>query len=143
MIPITYPEVIRVEVIATQPIPADIRSIRHIQVNEDITLNEVTYLVKINLTNQPPITSRGLDVYVDDYHISRYSSFPGGIYFKIFNPRFFEEYAGKRILFSADGVTMYDSGYQLPASAENVPGGFADSVVRSTTLPTQEQVLNQ
>lgn len=142
MIPITYPEITRVEVVATQPVPADIRSIQYIQSNEHITLNEVTYLVKINLSHPPLITSRSLSIYIDDYQIRRYSSFPGGIYFKIFNPRFLEEHAGEKILFSIDGVTMHDSGYQLPSSAENVPEG-ADTAVRSTILPTQEQVLNQ
>lgn len=142
MIPITYPEVTRVEVIATQPVPADIRSIQYIQANEHITLNEVTYLVKINLSHPPVITSRSLSIYVDDYRIRQYSSFPGGIYFKIFNPRFLEEHAGKKILFSSDGVTMHDSGYQLPSSAGNVLEG-ADAAVQSITLPTQEQVLSQ
>lgn len=142
MIAISYPEVTRVEVIATQPVPADIRSIQYIQANEQVALNEVTYLVKINLSHPPSITSRGLNIYIDNYQVHRYSSFPGGIYFKIFNPRVLEEYAGKKILFSIDGVTMHDSGHQLPASAENVSQG-ADRAVQFTTLPTQEQVLNR
>lgn len=142
MIPFTYPEVTRVEVLATQPIPADIRSIQYLQANGNTALIEVTYLVKINLSRAPVVTSRGLGLYVDGYRIRRYSAFPGGIYFKIFDPRFFEEYAGKKIFFSADGVTMHDSGYQLPARAENVPAG-ANSALESTTLPTQEQVLNR
>jgi uncharacterized protein YqkB len=138
MMPIVYPEVVRVEIIATQPIPADIRSIQHIQLSDTITLNEVTYIVKINLSSQPPITSRNLDIYVGSYKVTRYSSFLGGLYFKVFNPKFFQDHVGQKILFSVDGVSMHDSGHLLVTNND-----VTSMVLPTQTLPTQEQILGQ
>lgn len=141
MVNITYPEVANLQVIATAPKPADLRNIEFMQAAENTTLDRVTYIVKINLSNKLPITSRGFSIYLDDYRISKYSEFPGGIYFKVYNPRFFEEHAGKKLLFSTAGMTLHDSGYQLPSGAENTRNSFV--VDNLNALPTQEEVLRQ
>jgi hypothetical protein len=139
MINITYPEVTNLQVVATQPKSADLRNIEFMQATENTTLDRITYIVKINLSNKPQVTSRGFSIYLGDYRINKYSEFPGGIYFKVYNPRFFAEHTGKKLLFSTSGMTFHDSGYQLPSRAENARESFM--IENLNALPTQEEVL--
>lgn len=136
----TYPDVSNVEVVATQPKPADVRSMQYIQSTENVSFDNVTYVVKIYLNNRLPAMSLGMGMYLDDYYVREYSGFNGGIYLKVNNPRFFEEHAGKQIRFSVDGETFYDTGIRLPNLAESGRRGLAAAEVEA--LPTQEEVLN-
>jgi hypothetical protein len=136
----TYPQVSNIEVVSTQPKPVDIRSIEYIRATENTTLDNVTYVVKINLMSKLPATSFGVQLYLDDYYVREYSGFKNGIYFKINNPHFFSEHVGKQIRFSLDGgETFHDTGIRLP--------NLTDSERRSLTpadieaLPTQDEVL--
>jgi hypothetical protein len=128
-----------VEVIATQPKPADMRSIEYIQSTENTTFDNITYIVKINLTSKLPSTSLGVRVYLDDYYVQKYSGFKNGIYFKVNNPHFLSEHAGKQIRFSMDGITFNDTGIRLPNLTGGSPRGFTTTAIDA--LPTQEEVL--
>lgn len=136
----TYPDVSNIEVVATQPKPADFRSIQYIQSTENTTFDNVTYVVKIYLQNKLPAMSFGVQMYLDDYCVREYSGFKGGIYLKVNNPRFFAEHAGKQIRFSVDGETFYDTGIRLPNLAEGGRRGLTNAEVEA--LPTQEEALN-
>lgn len=141
MFNIPYPEITNVEVIPTQPKPADVRSIEYIQTTNNITLDNVTYIVKISLKNPLPVTSQGFTLFLDNYRVSKYFQFPGGIYFKVYDPNFLTERAGNKLLFSIPGVGVRDTGYQLPDNSTSLVETIG---TRSTSiLPTQEEVLSR
>jgi hypothetical protein len=81
MISITYPQVANVEIVATQSQPADSEKISYLRTT-NAALDDVTYIVKVNLRAPMPVTSLGFTLYVGDYPVNKYFAFPGGIYFK-------------------------------------------------------------
>jgi hypothetical protein len=136
----TYPQVSNIEVVSTQPKPADLRSIEYIRATENTTLDNVTYVVKINLMSKLPATSFGVQLYLDNYYVREYSGFKNGIYLKINNPHFFSEHAGKEIRFSLDGgETFHNTGIRLPNLTDSEGRSLTPADLRS--LPTQEEVL--
>lgn len=137
MIPITYPQVANVEVVATQSQPADSEKVAYLQTTNAV-LNDVTYIVKVNLSTPMPITSAGFALYVGDYRVNKYSAFPGGIYFKVYDPNFFVEHGGEPVKFSVAGTAAQETGSRLPMQTG------ADAAARDlqpTELPTQAQIL--
>lgn len=134
-----YPEVSAVEIVATQPTEADLRSIENMRLTEDSQIRNVTYIIKLDLENIPEISSLGFNVYVGEFRVRKYSGCRGGIYFKIYDPLFFSEHAGQNIRFSIDGITFQDSGQRLPEVDDMSSRSLADSDLGS--LPTQKQVL--
>jgi hypothetical protein len=143
MIPMNYPQVAHVEVVPTQPQAADSRTIDHIRMSENILLDNVTYIVKINLSSPLPVTSAGFNLYVGNYRVSRYFEFPGGIYFKVFNPQFLVEHGGEPIRFSVGEAAAQDTGSRLPEQQVE-PALDLDAAERRSApapLPTQEQLF--
>jgi hypothetical protein len=139
MISIDYPQVANVEVVATQSQPSDSEKVAHLKVaNNNADLKDVTYIVKVNLIAPMPITSMGFTLYVGDYRVNKYAAFPGGIYFKVYDPNFFVEHGGAPIRFSVGGMAAQETGARLPLQSG------ADAVTRglqAPELPTQEQML--
>jgi hypothetical protein len=139
MIPITYPQVANVEVVATQSQPADTEKIAFLKTT-NAALNDVTYIVKVNLSAPLPVTSAGFTLYVGDYQVRKYSAFPGGIYFKVYDPNFFVDHGGEPLKFSVLGMAAQETGSRLPT----LPGADAAAtrgLQQSSELPTQEQIL--
>jgi hypothetical protein len=141
MIFIPHPQVVQVEVVATQPQAADTRTIEHLRTTSNADLEDVAYIVKIDLSEPLPATSAGVALYVGDYRINRYYAFPGGIYFKVYDPNFFAEHGGDAIQFSVAGTAMQDSGYRLPDRPDNLPTEVSRRGLTVSELPTQEAVL--
>lgn len=140
MLNLTYPDVSNIEVVSIQPKPADMRSIEYIQSTENTTFDRVSYIVKIDLISKLPVTSLGFQLYIDNYYVREYSGFKNGLYFKVNNPRFFSEHAGKEICFSLDGgETFHNTGVLLPNLAGGGQRGLRAADIKA--LPTQEEVL--
>ena len=140
MLDFTYPNVSNIELVSTQPKPADLRSIEYIQTSENTTLAPISYIVKINLSSQLPATSLGFQLYVGNEQVQKYSGFKNGLYFKVNNPRFFSVFAGKEIRFSLDrGEAFHNTGVLLPSLAGD--GRRSSSPANLENLPTQEEVL--
>jgi hypothetical protein len=139
MMPITYPQVTNVEVVATQSQPADSEKIAHLRSTTNNTaLADVTYVVKVDLREPMPATSMGYTLLVGDYPINKYASFTGGIYFKVYDPNFFAEHGGESIKFSVGGMAAHETGARLPIQ----PTAAATlRTTESSELPTQEQIL--
>jgi hypothetical protein len=140
-----FPTVATVEVIPTQPKPADLKNIEHIAATEGVSLDQVAYVVKITFESMPPVSSQGIELYLDDYRVRKYWGFQGGIYFKVYNPRFFAKHGGKQIRFCLAGEQCQDTGFRLPRtegrrSARAVPKKEA-AIRTSISLPSQEEVL--
>jgi len=140
-----FPSVASVEVIPTQPKPADVRNIEHIAATEKVSLGSVAYVVKINLERSLPATSLGFELYLDDYRVRKYWAFKGGIYFKVYNPRFFAKHGGKQLRFCLAGKDCRDTGVRLPPTTPLAPASDKARAATAATssLPTQDEVLNQ
>lgn len=134
-----YPTVSTVEVVATQPTAADVRNIENLRLTAESQIDNVAYIVKLDLDNIPEISSLGFNIYVGEFRIRKYSGCRGGIYFKVYDPQFFSEYGGQNIRFSIDGITFQDSGQRLPEVGDRSSLLRTDSELSS--LPSQEEVL--
>lgn len=135
------PKVTEVEVVGTQPKPVDLRSIEFIANNANITIDPVTYIVKIALEDSRATwTGLGFSLYVGDQRIDKFAGYKDGIYFKVNDPRFFEEHGGKEIRLSLDEGSFFNTGKMLPHTPT---AGIGENVafIAPTTLPTQEEVL--
>ena len=134
MAPKTLPDVTGVDVVGTQPKLADLQRINFLNDGVADTADGVTYVVRIKLDDTGlALTGQSFILYVGDERVEKYAGYPGGVYFKVYSPRFFEQHGGKEIRLSLDGETFHDTGQVLPSS----PEAFADR----DALPTQEEVL--
>ena len=136
-----YPKIVSVDVIPSRPKPADVRKIHFIQAQEKLSLEEVALIVRIRLKSMPPATSQGFELYLGDYRVSKYWAFQGGIYFKVYNPRFLKKHGGKQIRFAIEGDRFYDTGLRLPKKAKAIRPAPAKD--RTQALPSEEDVLNE
>jgi hypothetical protein len=134
MPPSNAPQATAVEIVPVQPTDADRATISHVSAQEKKSLAPVTYLVKVLLEKLPPATATGWALYVGDHRIPKYRDFRGGIFFKVFDPQFFQDHQGQPFRFSANSRDFVDTGLKLPAPA---PAATA----ASSALPRQEDVL--
>jgi hypothetical protein len=137
MQPATPPDVIDVEIVPAQPTDADSRAIAHLSSSGSKSLAPVTYLVKLRFQSMPEATSHGWALYVNDFRIPKYWEYRSGIYFKVFDPQFFQDHQGEPIRFSLNGADFIDTGLKLAAP----DSGVQRSMTPSTKLPAQEDVL--
>jgi hypothetical protein len=136
------PKVTDVAVVGTQPKPADLRRMEFIASNENVTIPPVTYVVKIALEDSQDMSSgQGVDLYVGEERIEKYSGYKGGIYFKVNDPRFFEQHKGKEIRLSFDNGTFFNTGKVLPMAPTADTADTTALQAAPATLPTQEEVL--
>jgi hypothetical protein len=125
------PKIAAVEVVPAQPSEADRAAIAHMGLKEP----KAVYVVKVQLKAKPPVTSMAWALYVGDERISKYWEYKDGIYFVVFDPRFFVTHKGKRLRFSQNDTDFFDTGVDL-APAPSV----AES--KEIRLPLQADVLN-
>jgi len=134
----TPPQVVAIEVVAAQPTDADSAALAHLSSSGSKSLLPVTYLVKLRFESIPEPTSHGWALYVNDFRIPKYWQYKEGIYFKVFDPQFFQNYQGQPIRLSPNGTDFIDTGLRL-----TVPDSLVQSsVTTSTSLPNQDDVLN-
>ena len=133
------PKVTSVEVVATQPVEADRGPIAHLAASKAgaAPAEDVAYVVKIAFEEMPPITSQGWALYVKDERIPKYWEYTGGIYFKVFDPKFLADHEGDPLRFSIDGQTFVDTGKKLTSKKANTGAGAAPAA----KLPLQADVL--
>ena len=139
MAPKTLPNVTGVDVVGTQPKPADLQRMSFLNDGATDAEGGVTYVVKIKLDDaELALTGQGFSLYVGDEPVEKYAGYPGGVYFKVYSPSYFERHGGKEIRLSVDGETFHDTGQVLPSSPA------ADALASPDdrdALPTQEEVL--
>lgn len=123
----------KVEIIPTITLEEDIENIKFINSIESEIVQETTYVVKIWLDDILPFSSLSVDLYLNDYKVRKYFEFDRGIYFKVFNPRFFEKHSDKKIYFIIGNSEIVETDWRLP-SFENefknniVPGDLQSLV---------------
>jgi hypothetical protein len=137
MSPSAPPKAVAIEVVATQPTEADREVIAHLKARDNKGIPEVAYLVKIRFETAPVATSQGWALYVNDQRIPKYWGYKDGIYFKVFDPQFFDDHHGEPLRFSLDGTELVDTGLKLEK-----PKATARKTVREgAKLPSQTKAL--
>lgn len=131
------PKAVAVEVVPAQPTEADSAAIAHLSARASKSLPGATYLVKVRLETVPQPTSQGWALYVNDFRIPKYWEYKDGIYFKVFDPQFFQDHRGQRLRFSQNGIDFVDTGLKLTAA----PSAALMSAKKPTKLPHQDDVL--
>ena len=148
------PKITAIEVVAAQPTEADSAAIAHLSTQTNRALPQLVYVVKVELSAKPPVTSMAWALYVNDVLIPKYWEYKDGIYFTVIDPQFFADHKGKRLRFSQNGVDFYDTGIKLPgAPAPAAPSRSKGTAAKSkgtktkaaktrpTRLPTQDEIL--
>lgn len=138
MAPTPLPNVTGVDVVGTRPKPADLQRMNFLNAGAADAAGGVTYIVRVRLDDAGlALTGHGFLIYVGDQPVEKYAGYPGGVYFKVYTPSFFEQHGGKELRLSVDGETFHDTGQVLPSS----PDADAASPQDRDALPTQEEVL--
>ena len=78
---------------------------------------------------------RGWALYVDDFRIPKYWGYKEGVFFKIFEPQFFQDHRDQSLRFSLNGVDFVDTGLKLS------PHVKTEAEINLWQLPSQEEVL--
>jgi hypothetical protein len=137
MLPSTPPKAVGVEVVAAEPTEADGAAIAHLSARHSKSLPGVTYLVKVRLDVKPQAASHGWALYVKDFRIPKYWEYDDGIYFKVFDPQFFQDHKGEALRFSLNGTDFVDTGVKLAAP----PTATERAAARAAPLPAQPDAL--
>ena len=134
--PLTPLQVLDVDVVPAQPTEADTKFIAHARTTTGRDLAPVAYVVRLRLKSPPEPTGAGWALYVGDLRIPKYWQYAGGIYFKVYDPAFFDEHEHHPLRFTTDhGKTFQDTGHTLgrPSAAHTA---------RTTAeLPEQPEIL--
>ncbi len=137
MEPPAPPKAVAVEAVATRPTEADKAAIVHLSARDRKALAEVTYVVKIRFESMPEASSRGWALYVDDFRIPKYWGYSEGIFFKIFDPQFFQDHREQSLRFSENGVDFVDTGLKLTPPRAGAEMRASDL----SKLPSQDEAL--
>ncbi|MBD2156725.1 hypothetical protein [Leptolyngbya sp. FACHB-16] len=145
-----------IQIVAVQPELADAKRLDFLRANEDVSIGNHYYIVKVYLENRFAASPVLPHLYIGSEEIPMYTGFKSGLYFKVYNPKFFDEHAGESFCFSLDGQTFLDTGVKLPEkpqaistvprmdSSTRIPGvTFSSEESISEVLPTKDEVLRQ
>jgi hypothetical protein len=138
MQPSTLPNAVAVEVVPVQPTDADRSAIAHLSARDSKLLPQVAYIVKIRFETMPQATSEGWALYVKDFRIPKYWAYKDGIFFKVFDPQFFQDHHGQSLRFSQNGTEFVDTGLKLAIRRSRLE----QSASEAAKLPLQDDVLN-
>ncbi|MEM7537935.1 MAG: hypothetical protein AAF639_37540 [Chloroflexota bacterium] len=132
-----------VEAISIQPEQADMKKITYLREHMKRNMDDAYTIVKLFLDEPLPMGAESPRLYVGDEEIMKYGGFAGGIYFKVYDPQFFEQHGGDAIYSSTDGYTLVDTGQTLPpAPSSSAPDNVAAAVL-TKILPTKREMLGQ
>jgi hypothetical protein len=137
MQPSTPPKAVAVEVVAVKPTDADRAAIAHLSARDSKLLLQVTYMVKVRFETMPQATSQGWALYINDFRIPKYWAYEDGIYFKVFDPQFFQDHQGQSLRFSQNGTEFIDTGLKLTVPRSRIQR----SAIEAAKLPLQDDVL--
>ena len=95
-------QIIRVEVIASEPNAGELRKI-HARAATAAGQPETTYLVKIYMDALPEPSGTGYELWIGDQQIRKYTQFKGGIFFKVYDLESLGAMDGASIRFRRQG----------------------------------------
>lgn len=134
-----------IQLLLARPEEADLRKIQHYAAERGITAadaEKASTIVKLYLKTPLPNDSMGVELYVGDQQIRRYSQFKNGIYFKVNDPQKLSSLRGGEVRFRRPGTDEFiNTGVHIPAAEERAEA--APRAAGPTELPTQEEVLRE
>ncbi|WP_089718997.1 hypothetical protein [Candidatus Entotheonella palauensis] len=157
MAPPTRFRVTSATVTAVRPERADRRRLDHLRSTSNTAVEDHYFIVKLYLESQLPAIADAIRLYVGQEEIPKYNGFIGGLYFRVYDPGFFEQHSGEAIYVSFDGSTRIDTGVVLPRrpagqarrTAATLPGPRIAALENplddsaESGLPTKSEVLGQ
>jgi hypothetical protein len=136
--------VTKIQLRLARPEEADMRKIQHYAAESGAALAEAepaSALVKLYLQTPLPTDGMGIELYVNDQLIRRYSTFKNGIYFKVNDPQKLSNLRGGEVRFHRPGTDEFlDTGVTIP-DAEDTEDPAALRAGGAVELPSQEEVL--
>ena len=110
----TAVKITSITVTAVQPERADTRRLDYLRATANVPVENHYYIVKLYL--ETPLAESGdmIRLFVGQEAIPKYSGFIGGLYFKVYDPEFFDQHEGDTIYVSIDGSTLTDTHAVLP-----------------------------
>lgn len=144
-------KVISIHVTAVRPDVADTRQLNYLRTERNIAVEDHYYIVKLYLDQPLPVGAELLRLFVGGEEIMKYYGFSGGLFFKLYDPTFFEKNRDAPVFFSFGGV-RFAPGATMPAKPLPQPhvrllaiaGQPADSSLATgegSQLPTKAEVL--
>ncbi len=144
-------------VTAVQPERADVRRLDYLRTTSNAAVESYYHIVKLYLQDPLPEAADAMQLFVGEEDIPKYNGFIGGLYFKVYDPGFFERHTGDTIYVSLDGATRVDTGAVLPQRPAGRAGRAAPTLPSAraaapasrfdeqaeSTLPTKSDVLRQ
>jgi hypothetical protein len=130
-----------IQLLLARPEAADLRKIQHYAAARGAEIEEVSYIVKLYTETPPVYNSMGVELYVGNQQIRKYSRFKNGIYFKVNDPQQLSTLQGQEVRFRRPGADEFiNTGVRVPAE-EAIERGLRTTTVNQ--LPTQEEVLRE
>ena len=130
-----------IQLVLARPEVADLRKIHHYAAERGAEVQEVSYLVKLYTGTPPVYNSMGVELYVGNQQIRKYSQFKNGIYFKVNDPQQLSNLQGEEVRFRRPGEEEFiNTGVRLPTKETIAPSLRTADI---TQLPTQEEVLRE
>jgi hypothetical protein len=134
-----------IQIQQARPEEADLRKIQHYAAIGDgppADTEPASTLIKLYLKTPIPEDSAGVELFVGDHLIRRYSQFKNGIYFKVNDPRLLNELSGGEVRFRRPGTDGFiGTGVRL-----SIGDPAALKALRSmgaAPLPSQADVLRE
>jgi hypothetical protein len=129
-----------VQLLLARPEMADMRKIHHYAAERGAHIEEVSYIVKL-YTENLPVDSLGVELYVGSQQIRKYSQFKNGVYFKVNDPQQLSALEGQEIRFRRPGSEEFaNTGVRVPAQETLIR---RLSTADPSQLPTQAEVLQE
>ena len=134
------PKISSVKVVSVRPESMDKKRLQFAYQGRNEATPNAMFLVKIYFQEGMLATGQGAALYIGDRWVRKYTAFPGGIFFNVYEPDFFETHAGSMIRFSTDHEKFYDTNMRLPARPRATSAEGA-TVVADTSLPSKAEAL--
>ncbi|NEP09431.1 MAG: hypothetical protein F6K14_04170 [Symploca sp. SIO2C1] len=132
-----------IQLLLARPEAADMRKIHHYAAQRNASIEEVSYMVKLYTQTPLPTNSMGVELYVGNQKIRKYSQFKHGIYFKVNDPQQLSTLQGEEVRFRTPGTEEFiNTGIRVPAE-ETTERSITTAVRETIQLPTQQEVLQQ
>lgn len=133
-----------IQLVLARPEPADLRRIHHFTAQTGEQVEEVSYIVKLYIESPPVYDNMGLELYVGDEQIRKYSQFKNGIYFKVNDPQQLSALEGQPVRFRRPGSGEFiNTGVSFPTEDVSSRSPRSLESAQRTELPTQEEVLRE
>src|SRR4051794_10256112 len=102
-----------VQVDAVRPEQSDSRQLEFLRNDRAVPVEDHYFIVKLSLNQPLPRSAETPRLFVGDEEVAKYHGFAGGVFFKVYDPSFFDRHKDQPISFSFDDV-RFDTGVKMP-----------------------------